>query len=56
VCVRNLRQILQLTEKNCVPENVTSRLDLGSACYCSFQDLLSSLFISKNLKIKYTKL
>ena len=36
----------------CFPEEITSRLRSGSACYHSVQNLLSSRLLSKNLKIK----
>jgi UDP-galactopyranose mutase len=40
-----------LTNKNSVQEEIKSRLNLGSACYYSVQNLLSSSLLSKNLKI-----
>ena len=41
-----------LTNQNCIHVEVKSRLKLGNACYHSVQKLLSSRFLSKNLKIK----
>ena len=41
-----------LTNKNCIAEEIRSRLRLGNACYHSVQNLLSSRLLSKNLKIK----
>jgi hypothetical protein len=36
-------------------DEIKSRLNLGNPCYYSFQTLLSSCLISKNLKIKIYK-
>ena len=41
-----------LTNQNSIPEEIRSRLRSGNACYHSVQNLLSSRFLSKNLKIK----
>jgi hypothetical protein len=41
-----------LTNKNSVQEEIKSRLKLGNACYYSVQNLWSSSFLPKNLKIK----
>jgi len=41
-----------LTNQNSIAEEIKSRLRLGSACYHSVQNLLSSRSVSKNLKIK----
>jgi hypothetical protein len=41
-----------LTNQNSIQEEIKSRLKLGSACYPSVQDLLSSSLLSKNTKIK----
>ena len=41
-----------LTYKNCVQEEIESRLKVGNACYYSVQNLLSSSLLSKKLKIK----
>ena len=40
------------TNQNSIAEEIKSRLRLGSACYHSVQNLLSSRLLSKNLKIK----
>ena len=41
-----------LTNKNSIQEEIKSRVKLGNACYYSVQNLLSSILLSKNLKIK----
>ena len=41
-----------LTNKNCIQEEIRSRLKLGNACYYSVENILSSSLLSKNLKIK----
>ena len=41
-----------LTNENSIQKEIKSRLKLGNACYHSLQNLLSSSFLSKNLKIK----
>ena len=41
-----------LTNQNSIQEEIKSRLKLGNACYYSVQNLLSSILLSKNLKIK----
>ena len=41
-----------LTNQNSIQEEIKSRLKLGNACYYSVQNLLSSSFLSKRLKIK----
>jgi hypothetical protein len=45
-----------LTNQNDIHDEIRSRLNSGKASYYSVQNLLSSRLISKNLKIKYTKL
>jgi UDP-galactopyranose mutase len=40
------------TNQNSIQEDVKSRLQLGNACYYSVQNLLSSMLLSKNLKIR----
>jgi hypothetical protein len=45
-----------LTNQNDIHDEIKSRLNSGNACYYSVQNLLSSCIISKNLKIKHTKL
>jgi hypothetical protein len=42
----------KLRDQNSVQEEIRSRLKLGNACYHSLQNLLSSMLLSKNLKIK----
>jgi hypothetical protein len=41
-----------LTDKNCMHEQIKSRLNSGNACYLSVQSLLSSRLLSRNLKVK----
>jgi len=41
-----------ITDQNSIQEEIKSRLKLGTACYHSVQNLLSSRLLSKNLKIK----
>jgi predicted transcriptional regulator len=42
----------KLTNQNSIQEEIKSTLKLGNACYHSVQNLLSSILLSKNLKIK----
>ena len=44
-----------LTNQNSVQKEIKSRLKLGNACYHSVQKLLSSILLTKNLKIKIYK-
>jgi sorting nexin-29 len=44
-----------LSDQNCMHEEVKSRLNFGNACYHSVQSLLSSLLLSKNIKVKIYK-
>jgi hypothetical protein len=44
-----------LTEKNCMNEEIKSRLNSGNACYHLVQSLLSSHLLYSNLKIKIYK-
>jgi hypothetical protein len=45
-----------VTNKNCIQEEINSRLNLGNASYHSVQNVLSSQLVSKNLKmITYRK-
>jgi hypothetical protein len=44
-----------LTDQNCIQEVIKSRFISGNACYHSFQSLLSSRLLSRNVKFKYTK-
>jgi hypothetical protein len=46
---------MKLRIKNDIHDEMKSRLNSGSACYYSVQNLLSSRLISKNLKIKMYK-
>jgi hypothetical protein len=41
-----------LTDQNHIHEEIKSRLNAGNACCHSVQRLLSSLLLSKNLKVK----
>ena len=40
-----------LTNQNCIQKEIKSRLKLGNACCHLVQNLLSSILLSKNLKI-----
>jgi len=42
---------ITLASQNSIQEEIKSRLKLGNACYYLVQNLLSSSFLSKNLKI-----
>jgi hypothetical protein len=44
-----------VTNQNCTPEEITSSLNSGNACYHSVQNLLSSRLLSRNLKVKIYK-
>jgi UDP-galactopyranose mutase len=41
-----------LTNQNAIQEEIKSRLRSGNACYYSVQNHISSMFLSRNLKIK----
>ena len=41
-----------VTNQNSIHEEIKCRLKAGNSCYYSVQTLLSSRFLSKNLKIK----
>jgi hypothetical protein len=41
-----------LTKRNCIHEEIKSRLKSGNACYHSVQNLLSSRLLSKHTKIR----
>jgi hypothetical protein len=45
-----------LTDQNYILEEIKSRLKLGNACCHSVWNLLSSMLLSKNLKIKIYKI
>jgi hypothetical protein len=44
-----------VTNRNLIREEIKRRLNSGNACYHSFQNLLSSRLLSKNLKIRIYK-
>jgi hypothetical protein len=44
-----------LTTQNLIQEEIKGRLNSGNACYHLVQNLLSSLLLSKNLKIRIYK-
>jgi hypothetical protein len=44
-----------LTSQNDIHDEIKSRLNSSNACFCSFQNLLSSPLISRNLRIKIYK-
>ena len=39
-------------DQNSIQEEIKSRLNLGNTCYHSVQNILSSILLSKNMKIK----
>jgi hypothetical protein len=45
-----------LTDQNSIQEEIKSRLKLENACYHLVQNLLTSSFLTSNLKIRYTEL
>jgi hypothetical protein len=45
-----------VTNKNCFHQEITGRLNVGKACYHSFQNISSSHLISENLMIKIYKI
>jgi hypothetical protein len=47
--------VATLTDKNCMQEEIKSRLISGIACYRSVHSLLSSRLLSKNVKVKIYK-
>jgi len=48
--VQNLGKTLMI--QNFIQEEIKSRLYSGNACYCSVQNLLSSSFLSEEIKMK----
>jgi hypothetical protein len=44
-----------LADQNCMQEEIKTRLNSGNACYHSVQSLLSSLLLSRNVKVKIYK-
>jgi len=44
-----------LTDQNSIQEEIKSRLRSVNACYHSVQNILSSMLLSKNLKIKINR-
>jgi hypothetical protein len=44
-----------LTDQNCMYKEIKSRLNSGIACYHSFQSLLISHLLSRNVKVKVLK-
>jgi hypothetical protein len=40
-----------LADKNCMNEDIKSRLNSGNACYHSVQSLLSSRLLPRNVKV-----
>jgi hypothetical protein len=43
------------TNQNLIQEEIKRRMNSGNACYHSFQNLLSSCLLSKNVKIRIYK-
>jgi hypothetical protein len=46
---------MTVTNQNLIQEEIKRRLNLGNACCCSVQNLLSSCLLSKNIKIRIYK-
>jgi hypothetical protein len=46
---------MTVTNQNLIKEEIERKLNSGNTCYHSFQNLLSSLLLSKNVKIKICK-
>jgi hypothetical protein len=46
---------IALTNENLIRERMRSRLNAGNACYHSFQNLISSYLMSKDVQIKICK-
>jgi hypothetical protein len=44
-----------LTDQNCMQKEIKSRLNMGNACYCSVQSLLSFCLLCRNVKVKIYK-
>jgi hypothetical protein len=47
---------MTVTNQNCIHKIINNSLNSGNRCYHSVQNLLSSHFIYKIFKVKYTKL
>jgi hypothetical protein len=47
---------MTVTNQNLIHEEIKSRLNFCNACYHSYQNLLSSRVLSKNMKIRIYKL
>jgi hypothetical protein len=44
-----------VTNQNCIHEEIKGGINLGNVCYYAVQNILSSLLLSKNVKIKICK-
>jgi hypothetical protein len=51
----SLYPTIALTDKNCLHEEIKSRLNSGNTCYQSVQSLLLSHLLSRNVKVKIYK-
>ena len=49
---RPLKKRTNLTNQNSIQEEIKSRLKSGNACFQSVHNLLSSSFITRNIKIR----
>jgi hypothetical protein len=50
--VAKFKYLTTLTDQNCVHEQIKSRINSGNACYNSFQSILSSRLLTRNVKVK----
>jgi hypothetical protein len=46
---------ITVTNQNLIQKEIKRRLNSGNSCYCSFQNLLSSLLLSKNIKVRISE-
>jgi hypothetical protein len=53
--LNTVMNILTITNKNLIQEEIKIRLNSGNACYHSVQNLFSSHLLSKNIKIRISK-
>jgi hypothetical protein len=46
---------IRIRDKNCLYEEIKSKLNSGNACYRSVQSILSSCLLSRNVTVKICK-